>query len=124
MTDIVYLACPYTHASLTVRTSRFRWATKAAVHLCRKGYIVYSPITMTHPMDVLMNDDDATLGSEYWVNFDEAFMERCATLFILQLDGWVESKGIIREAAFFKHRNLPINYITTQEIKAEWSSRS
>ena len=86
--SITYLACPYTHPDFSVRESRFLAATKAAAHLIAQGRVVYSPITMTHPLDIELAEDNTTLGSDYWVAFDEAFMEFCFEMVILRIPGW------------------------------------
>jgi hypothetical protein len=86
---------------MKVRQERFRAATEAAAALIRRGYIVYSPITMTHPIDLILAGDLETLGSQYWVSFDEAFMEACSEILVLQVDGWSESVGIRREIEHF-----------------------
>lgn len=110
-TRIIYLACPYTDAPADVREARFHAATEAAAHLIERGNVVYSPITMTHPIDLILAGEQSTLGSDFWVQFDEAFMELCDELVILRLDGWKESKGVQRERKFFEDRGRPISYI-------------
>jgi len=105
---IYYLASPYTHHEKSVRVERFKAANKAAAHLIERKLIVYSPISMTHPIDEVMADEDATLGSDYWVNFDEAFMEFCTEMIILPLEGWQASSGIKRERVFFETRGRKV----------------
>jgi hypothetical protein len=108
---LVYLAAPYTHATPEIRQARFEAVTRAAAWLVQKGRIVYSPITMTHPIDVVLAGEGATLGSEFWVKFDEAFMSVCAEIVVLRLEGWEHSSGVARELAFFRERGLPVAYI-------------
>jgi hypothetical protein len=108
---VVYLACPYTHPDPAVRQIRFDVATAAAADLIRAGQIVYSPITMTHPIDVLLAGASNTLGSDYWVAFDEAFMEMCSEMIVLRVDGWQRSSGIKREIAYFTEHKKPIRYM-------------
>lgn len=109
--DVIYLACPYTHPDPAVRKARFDTATAVAADLIRAGHIVYSPITMTHPIDVVLAGASNTLGSDYWVAFDEAFMEMCSEMIVVQAEGWESSSGIRREIAFFKVRKKPIRYM-------------
>jgi hypothetical protein len=109
--DVVYLACPYTDPDPAVRKARFETATAAAADLIRAGHIVYSPITMTHPIDVVLAGASNTLGSDYWVAFDEAFMEICSEMIVVQADGWERSSGVRREIAFFKERKRPIRFV-------------
>ena len=108
---IIYLASPYTHTDASVREARFHQATRAAATLIESGAVVYSPITMTHPIDLLLAEDGATLGSEYWVKFDEAFMNACSKMVILRIDGWSESLGIKREIEFFRAMEKPIEFL-------------
>ncbi|WP_339026625.1 DUF1937 family protein [Bradyrhizobium symbiodeficiens] len=110
-TKIVYLACPYTDASADVREERFRAATRAATKLIEKGLVVFSPITMTHPIDIEMAGAAGTLGSEYWGKFDEAFMSACSELAILKIEGWDTSLGVARELRFFEARGLPVWFV-------------
>src|SRR5262245_552387 len=99
---IIYLACPYTHPNHSIREQRFKEATKVAAALIQQGHIVFSPITMTHPIDCILAGRQATLGSDYWVEFDEAFMDVCSEMVILKIDGWNLSKGIRREIEYFR----------------------
>jgi hypothetical protein len=108
---IIYLACPYTDADSKVRDQRFRAATAAAALLIKEGNIVYSPITMTHPIDVLLSGDVGTLGSEYWVAFDEAFMNFCAEIVVLKIPGWDKSSGVQREIAYFEKQGKPVRFM-------------
>jgi hypothetical protein len=108
---IIYLACPYTHPDPSVREKRFRLTTDAAAQLIRQGYIVYSAITMTHPLDVVLAGGTNTLGSDYWVQFDEAFMAVCTEMVVLQIEGWEQSRGIQREIDYFQNRGKPVRFL-------------
>jgi len=89
--------------------------TAAAAQLISKGLIVFSPLTMTHPIDKLLAGRSETLGSDYWVNFDEAFMEFCSELIVVLADGWDKSSGVAREIGFFRDRGRPVHYIQYKE---------
>lgn len=108
---VIYLACPYTDPNPAIRQARFEVATAVAADLIRAGNIVYSPITMTHPIDAMLAGHSNTLGSDYWVAFDEAFMEMCSEMVVIRLDGWQRSSGITREIAFFTDHKKPIRYV-------------
>jgi hypothetical protein len=116
MSKIIYLAGPYTHSNKHIKEARYEAITRAAAKLVVKGYIVYSPITMTHPIDVILAHEHATLGSDYWVSFDEAFMEHCSEMVVLTLSGWEQSSGIKREVKFFTDRKRPIKYVTMLDL--------
>lgn len=108
---IVYLACPYTHPDYNIRKQRFVEATKVAAALIRRGYIVFSPVTMTHPIDSILAGQRGTLGSDYWVQFDKAFMDACSEMLILKIDGWTESQGIKHEIEYFRSHGKPIRLV-------------
>ena len=116
-TKIVYLACPYTDRDPRVRRWRFHMATAAAATLVKRGVVVFSPVTMTHPMDVVLAGEN-TLGSEFWGKFDEAFMDKCSEMIILEIDGWDSSSGIRREIEFFKKSGKPISFMQQSEIES------
>ena len=109
--NIIYLACPYTDPSLEVRERRFLAATEAAAKLIQKGYIVFSPVTMTHPIDRTLAVGESTLGTEFWVSFDKAFMEVCSEMAILRVEGWDRSAGILREREFFESKGRRVWYL-------------
>jgi hypothetical protein len=109
--EIVYLACPYSHESMDVRLARFEASAHAAAHLIHQGKFVYSPITMTHPIDLVMATEGDTMGSDYWCDFDEAFMSVCSEMIILVIPGWDQSRGIKREAEFFASAGRPVRYM-------------
>jgi hypothetical protein len=120
---LIYLACPYSDASAAVRLQRFEEATKAAAALIRQGHFVFSPITMTHPIDLEMAGTDETLGSDFWVAFDEAFMERCDLFVLLPLEGWQKSKGVRREMEFFQAARKPLMVLSDDYSLRPLSSR-
>ncbi|MHC2621504.1 hypothetical protein ACVIW2_003536 [Bradyrhizobium huanghuaihaiense] len=105
--ELLYLACPYSDPSEEVRLLRFKRATKAAAALIRRGHIVFSPITMTHPIDIELAGS-STLGSDFWVTFDQTFMERCDVFVLLPLDGWRSSAGVWREIDYFRSAEKPL----------------
>lgn len=113
---IVYLAAPYSHSNEGVRLWRYQAITAVAAHLISKGAVVFSPITMTHPIDIILAEEGATLGSDYWVDFDTSFMQFCSEIAVLRLDGWQESRGVQREIAFFKANKRAIRYIEPSDL--------
>jgi hypothetical protein len=120
--NLTYLACPYTHADSKIRIQRFEASAHAAAYLIHRGMFVYSPITMTHPIDLVMNEEGETMGSDYWCDFDEAFMGVCREMIILTLPGWRDSNGIKREIAYFNTVGRPIRYMSANEEGYELSN--
>jgi hypothetical protein len=108
---VIYLAGPYTHADHAIRQQRFERLTATAARLIADGHIVYSPISMTHPIDLHFVRDDVHLSSDFWCDFDETFMAVCTEMAILPLEGWEQSSGIRRERAYFGAKGLPVWFL-------------
>ena len=90
--------------------ARFHALTAAAAKLVEKNLVVYSPITMTHPIDLVLSPAGKTLGSSFWVEFDEAFMAACTAIYVLKLPDWRNSLGVAREIKFFRQRGIRPRY--------------
>lgn len=101
---IVYLACPYTHPDFNVRVERFTASARAAADLIKRGMFVYSPITMTHPIDLVLAQEQGSMGSDYWCDFDEAFMNVCSEMIILSRQHCAESRPTRRDGC-----HVPVN---------------
>jgi hypothetical protein len=109
---MIYLAGPYTSGGPDVRRARFDAVTYIASEYVAEGKIVFSPLTMTHPMDIfLLEKGAADLGSAFWVKFDEAFMSFCTDIHVVKLPGWEVSSGVNREIAYFLARGIDPTFV-------------
>jgi Domain of unknown function (DUF1937) len=115
--SIAYIAGPYSNdapanrsrnASAEKRIARFNAVTELARCMIENGELIYSPLTMTHPIDIRMKHDP---GSAFWVTFDEAFMVHCDRIIVLKLPGWDESSGVNREIKFFSEMGIEAQYV-------------
>ena len=104
----IYLACPYSHKSKAVRIQRVINADEKAAELMEEGYLVFSPLSHSHPIsehcDVDPQDHNFWLRQDLWV------LEICDEVHVLCLKGWESSKGIQRELDEAKKLNKVISY--------------
>jgi len=70
---------------------------------------------MTHPIDQVLGSGQ-TLGSDFWVTFDEAFIDLCSSLAVLMLPGWKDSSGVTREVASFSARGVSPEFIDPEKL--------
>jgi hypothetical protein len=112
---IAYLACPYSKGTPDTRRARFEAATHVAAKLIQQGLVVFSAVTMTHPIDLILAAEGETLGSNYWITFDLSFMQACSELFVLELPGWDKSLGVSREIQFFSEQGLPVHHLKPED---------
>ena len=91
----VYLATPYSHADKVVRIQRVAQVDAKAAELMEGGYIVFSPISHSHPISEYCGVDSQ--DHDFWLRQDLWILVLCDELHILCLEGWAESKGIKAE---------------------------
>jgi len=120
---LVYLATPYSfkHDDKRVKDAkeeeRFERANKIGAELTKKGYTIFSPISMAHPM----NKYGLPGNWEFWAKFDEAFISCCYKMFVICADGWLESVGVTAELKLAKKFNIPITFLDAEGEPLELS---
>ena len=110
----IYLAGPYSHKDPLIREQRFKMLNKYAAHLMRQGHIVYSPISMSHPIAV---DNDLPLEFEFWEKQDTAFIEWCDIVHVLMVNGYKESKGVQREVFIAQTAMKQVYFIEVKDYE-------
>lgn len=115
MSELVYLASPYSDENPSVREHRFRLAAVAAGDLMKQGFLVFSPIAHTHPIAEYC---ELPTGWDFWERYDKAMLDACAEMIVLVTDGWGQSKGVAAEMAHFEQQGKPIRFIRLRDGKA------
>jgi len=110
---MIYLAAPYSHELKRVKRDRYRAVSKAAAILMKRGEIVFSPISMTHPMAVY---GDLPGDWLFWEKFDCEFLTVCDRFLILELEGWMVSKGVMAELDLARRLKKNIGTLTPAEL--------
>lgn len=107
MKDMIYVACPYSHEMASVREERFQMVNSYAAWLIKGGNLVFSPISMSHPIS--KHGIDPHWNG--WVKLDLEFLKHATVLHVLQLHGWKLSLGLFDEIYFAKRNNIAIKSI-------------
>ncbi len=102
----VYLATPYT-GTPAEQQARFEVVNEVAAKLMRDGFLVFSPISHTHPIALA---GDLPKGWEFWKEYDLTFIEWCDELLVLMQDGWRDSAGVTAERKLAIKMGKPVNY--------------
>lgn len=108
--SLIYLAMPYTGRM----EESFIDANRISGTLMAWGYIVFSPISHSHPIWLACQYLPQT--QEFWMEQDLAWLRKCDQLFVYKAKGWESSKGVQREIEEAKQLNMPIRYIEEGEI--------
>jgi len=104
----VYLACPYSHADKSVREHRVEQVNKKAAELMMSGYLVFSPLSHSHPISKHCDVDPCDNG--FWLRQDLWILDICDEMHILCLHGWDESVGIGVEIKHAKSKGIEVIY--------------
>lgn len=109
---MIYLACPYSHPMEGIRKARFRAANITAARLMAEGHVVYSAISMSHPIAV---ENDLGLDWSFWKPNDVFFIGACDEMFVLQYPGWDQSEGVKAEIALAEGMGKKVRFLEWKE---------
>lgn len=107
----IYLASPYSHENEDVRISRFESANKMAGELMLKGYVVFSPISHSHPIALTM-DAERVCDHGLWMKQDLPFLEWADEVWVMgSMPQVLGSRGVTAELKKAKELGKPIKWI-------------
>jgi hypothetical protein len=104
MSQLLYLAAPYSHRQLTVRERRFQRINACAAEFMRAGVHVFSPISHTHPIAMA---GELPTGWEFWKDYDRMMIKACSALCVLELPGYETSSGVAAEVIIARKLRIP-----------------
>jgi hypothetical protein len=107
MTELSYLASPYTHPKPAIVRLRYWAALLATNELREAGRAVYSPIVHWHQQVVLFNLPG---DYEFWEKQNDVMMEVCSDLLVLKIKGYNTSEGVADEILKFTLAGKPVRY--------------
>lgn len=112
----VYLGAPYSHANPLWMQLRFELINLAAMQLILDGFVVFSPISHSHPIASTHSDKNAVQNYDLWLGQDTHFMEWADVLVVLELPGWRDSKGLKYERDWFETHGKQIAYLHLNDV--------
>jgi nucleoside 2-deoxyribosyltransferase len=112
----IYLGAPYSHSNPLWMKLRFELINLAALQLIQDGFIVFSPISHSHPIASAHADPQVVRSYKIWLEQDVHFMEWADLLVVLELPGWRDSKGLLFERKWFEEHNKPIDYMHLNDV--------
>lgn len=92
----VFLAAPYTCKDTLLRNYRVSQINAYAAELMLAGAIVFSPISMTHPISHFTHNP---CPHDFWLRQSLSFIPWADVLIVLQFQGWDVSVGVKAEVA-------------------------
>ena len=116
---LIYIACPYADPSPLVRLARVRLASLVACEYACQGHGVFSPLS--HSIEIGKFSATLAHNAEYWYELDLKLLEACDEIVVIQVPNWGESVGVATEIDRAKELNIPVTYLTPEEIN-KWKS--
>lgn len=117
MNSLIYLASPYTHEVKDVAEDvvqhRMRIVNKCAADLAKRGYFIYSPLSMWHEVAI---SNKLPTDWRYWKETLEIILNCCNALLVIVQPGWESSTGVKAEIEYAKQLNIRIGYFLPSEI--------
>ncbi len=117
---IIYLASAYTSGDVFVEQRRYRIVAAVAARLFRKGVVLHCPIAAWHNVarEYRLPSDAAS-----WSHLNLSILATCSELWILDMEGIADSKGVKEELAFAKQNDIPVKWINEdgEEAYPRWA---
>lgn len=101
---MIYLASPYSHDDPAVRDKRYQLALRATEHITSLGYVVFSPIVHSHPLQV-------NLSHEQWMKICLEILSWCSHFALLGIEGVHDSKGCLIEAGYAMKYHMKYTFL-------------
>lgn len=105
---LIYLGSPYSHPDKDVMCQRWMMAVRAAAHLQRLGYTVFSPIAHNHPCAEV---EELPHSWDWWKLRDTRMIEASNVFCQYRLDGWQSSVGLTDELIIATKLGKDITYL-------------
>ena len=105
---MIYLASPYSDPDPAVVLFRYQETRRYTAERIYEGYAIFSPIVHCH--ELAMNYLLPTEFS-FWQTYNQALLRQSLALWVLQLDGWENSLGVVNEIKFAQKYNIPVSYV-------------
>lgn len=104
----IYVASPYSHKDMFVRRERFEAVVDFVVKQHALGEVCFSPIIHGHHITLRGN---LPYDAEFWRRHNTVMLMNCSKVWVLQLSGVEESRGVGQEVAFAVVNKIPVEFI-------------
>jgi nucleoside 2-deoxyribosyltransferase len=94
---------------------RYQASCRAAAKLFRAGIVVFNPLANTVPAIEL---GGLSLEHEEFLEIDLQILRRCDEVLVLGLDGWEQSRGVVREMLAAMAQRKPVTLIREPDIES------
>ena len=108
MSEIEYLAIPYTDSDETVMDYRADLSDLICADLMNKGRVIFAPISSCHH---IAKKYSLPRDWKFWKEMDEQFVIASKKVLIVALEGWETSTGVMAEKGIAEDAGIPVELI-------------
>lgn len=119
---LIYVASPYTAKGFpkelkkTIERQRASLITKIIGQLQDKHEAAFiGPITQSHHTAKHM--DSKTEKFACWRDIDLTYISHCEQVWVVTMNGWDKSTGVLAEIAFAEQEDIPVFFIDPKTLK-------
>lgn len=105
VSGFIFLSSPYSSPDPFVRAQRYKAAARATIALMEAGEVVFSPIVHGHAIETVAKRE---FPHEDWIRLSRTLLAGASYLYVLTLEGWEVSKGILEEVRLAYSLNIPV----------------
>lgn len=114
--DLLYLSTPYSKYEAGINAA-FKEASRIAGRLAIAGVKVYCPIAASHAMSIYAGIDPK--DHEFWMRFDEPFMNLSGAIVVARMKGWQVSDGVAEEIDRFEKADKPVFFLNPKTMEID-----
>jgi hypothetical protein len=108
---MIFLATPYTHPDENVMETRRTNVCVISSLLLEKGIFSFSPLI--YGLELIKHSHLEDKSFAYWEQYCESLLKKSDELYVINCDGWENSKGLLAEIKFFSQFNKNMYFIDT-----------
>ena len=108
---MIYLASPYSHPDPVIKKTRFLLAEQCTAALIKQGLFVWSPIVHCYGMALRFTMPD---DAQFWKAYNFDFIRRADALYLLKIEGYEQSKGVMMELKLAAEIGLPVEHVNPE----------
>ena len=108
MSEIEYLAIPYSDPDPKVMDYRAEISDIVCADLMNQGRVIFAPISSCHH---IAKKYTLPRDWEFWKNIDEQFVRSSKKLLVVALEGWEKSTGVTAERKIAEDAGIPMELI-------------
>lgn len=109
MSELVYLACPYSDSDPAVVEARMQIFLHVDAVMLRENKFTVSPLSKHFGLLVSKLPSDWA----FWQHYSRAMIDQCGAMVVIKAEGWETSVGVQEEIQYARTKGIFVYYVDT-----------